>query len=95
MEQRLTEYEDSEQLGQTSKVSIPPHCPKEVILCSSHVLMGISLMGQETMTQLEVKLMLTGLSEMFAGSVTVPEKVFPIEKKFTYALATPIAYSFG
>ena len=77
MEQRGTVTEGSEQCGHTSKVKIPPHCPNEVTLWSSHVLRDVSLMGHMTEMQLEVNLMLTGSLEMLAGSVMIPEKVLP------------------
>ena len=78
MEQRDTAAVDSQQWEQISKVSIPPHCPKEVTLWRSHVLRDVSLIGHRTVMQLEVNLRFTGPSEMTAGSVITPEKVPPV-----------------
>lgn len=78
MEHRAIKPGESVQLVQISKVRIPPHCPKDVILWRSHVLMDVSLMGHNNVIQLEVNFRFTGPSEMLAGSVTIPEKVLPV-----------------
>ena len=77
MEQRVREEVDSQQCEQHSKVRIPPHCPKDVILWSNQVLREVSLMGHRIMMQLELNLTFTGPSAIVVGSVTVPENVLP------------------
>jgi hypothetical protein len=81
MEHRVTEEEVSQQFGQVSNVRIPPHWPNEVTLRRSQVLIDVSLIGHSIEIQLEVSFMFTGPSEILEGSVTTPEKVFPIMMK--------------
>lgn len=81
MQQRVAD--GSPQILQLSNVRLPELCPKEVMRSSRHdfLTLDCSLMGHSRAMQLELILRFTIPSSKLTGSVTLPEKVFPVESR--------------